>query len=174
MYHRLSAVLHGCMGGALCSRRRTSTSPTEGEDPLRRATSVPAPPRAVVVNRPRVNRASQTIRACDVGVSRRPYPPHRITEAKQRFITAVRRVINLLRLRRRWAAYGRILQQQPRCDLWVGLERRSGRLVRVYPAPVNAILDNTVHRTTAEILEWITEQEWQRARGKGKGTRQRR
>ena len=92
---------------------------------LRRATSVLAPPRAVVANHPRVNRASQTIRACDIGVSRRPFPASGATGAKQRFVTAVRRAMNLLRLRPRWAAYGRILQQQPRCDLWVGLERRS-------------------------------------------------
>ena len=75
--------------------------------------------------------------------SRRASNPATLTEriiaqrrqaAKQTFITAVRRVIHLLRLRRKWAAYGRILQEAPRCFLWSGLERRAGKLVRLRPA----------------------------------------
>ena len=58
----------------------------------------------------------------------------RYSVPRQRFITAIRRVINLLRLRRKWAAYGRILQQQPRADLWTGLSRRSGILYRLHAA----------------------------------------
>ena len=47
-----------------------------------------------------------------------------------RFKVAVRRVIHLLALRRRWAAYGRILQSQPRRHLWDGLTRKKGVLHR--------------------------------------------
>ena len=46
------------------------------------------------------------------------------------FKAAVRRVVQLLKLRRKWAAYGRILQQKPRALLWEGLSRRNGALVR--------------------------------------------
>ena len=172
MYHRLSAVSHGCMGGALCSRRRTSTSSFEGEDPQRRATSVPAPSRAVVANPLRVSRASQTTCAQDFGAPRRSSPALRTTEARRRFVTAVRRVINLLRLRRRWAAYGRILQQYPRSDLWIGLERRRGRLVRAHSAPIRPTGDSDTPVSSAEIVSWITALE--AAKGKGKGTRQQR
>ena len=56
---------------------------------------------------------------------------------REKFVTAIRRVINLLRLRRKWAAYGRILQQYPRSDLWTGLERRRGVLYRLQPAWVH-------------------------------------
>ncbi len=62
------------------------------------------------------------------------YPAERRSVAKARFVTAVRRVINLLRLRRKWAAYGRVLQETPRCYLWSGLERRAGKLVRIHQA----------------------------------------
>ena len=48
-----------------------------------------------------------------------------------RFRSAVRRVIRLLALRKKWAAYGRVLQESPRCKLWEGLERRKGELRRV-------------------------------------------
>jgi len=48
-----------------------------------------------------------------------------------RFRCAVRRVIRLLALRRKWAAYGRVLQAAPRCHLFDGLERRKGVLRRV-------------------------------------------
>ena len=60
------------------------------------------------------------------------------TRAKARavFVNAVRRVIHLLKLRRRWSAYGRILQQYPRKDLWTGLRRENGRLVRTFPASI--------------------------------------
>ena len=137
VYHRLSAVLHGCMGGALCPQRRAETA----------------------------DAASQTIRRSDTtaegGHSLRNRPA---TQARRRFVNAVRRVINLLRLHRRWSAYGRILQQQPRSDLWVGLERRSGVLVRVHPAPT----EPQEGATTAEILEWI---EYVEAKGQGKGWR---
>ncbi len=69
------------------------------------------------------------------------YPAERRSVAKARFVTAVRRVINLLRLRRKWAAYGRVLQETPRCYLWSGLERRAGRLVRIHQAE-DALLYN--------------------------------
>ena len=49
----------------------------------------------------------------------------------QRFRSAVRRVIRLLALRKKWAAYGKVLQEPPRCKLWEGLERRKGVLKRV-------------------------------------------
>lgn len=58
-------------------------------------------------------------------------------KARDTFVTAVRRVIHLLKLRRRWAAYGRILQESPRKDLWTGLERRAGILTRIRKAPVS-------------------------------------
>jgi len=51
--------------------------------------------------------------------------------ARARFRCAVRRVIRLLALRKKWAAYGRLLQQEPRCCLFDGLERRKGVLKRV-------------------------------------------
>ena len=54
-----------------------------------------------------------------------------------KFVTAARRIIHLLKLRRKWAAYGRILQQLPRAYLWDGLERRGGVLVRHRPAADN-------------------------------------
>ena len=59
------------------------------------------------------------------------------SQGLRRFKTAVRRVIHLLRLRRRWSAYGKILQQLPRKDLWEGLERRGGVLFRIRPARVD-------------------------------------
>ena len=62
------------------------------------------------------------------------YLAERRSVARNRFITAVRRVINLLRLRRKWASYGRVLQEAPRCYLWHGLERRAGKLIRIHPA----------------------------------------
>ena len=52
-----------------------------------------------------------------------------------RFRSAVRRVIRLLALRKKWAAYGRVLQETPRCKLWEGLERRKGELRRVKKLP---------------------------------------
>ena len=56
-------------------------------------------------------------------------------KARITFVTAVRRVIHLLRLRRKWAAYGRVLQLYPRKDLWKGLSRNHGQLTRLFPAP---------------------------------------
>jgi hypothetical protein len=56
-----------------------------------------------------------------------------ISTARARFITAARRIINLLRLRRLWAAYGRVLKQKPRTLLFEGLERRKGKLIRKFP-----------------------------------------
>jgi len=53
--------------------------------------------------------------------------------ALQRFVTAVRRIVNLLRLRRLWAAYGRVLKQKPRTLLFEGLERKKGKLIRKFP-----------------------------------------
>ena len=47
----------------------------------------------------------------------------------------VRRVSRLLRLRRRWSALGRFLQQPRVQDLVLGLERRQGQLRRVQAAP---------------------------------------
>ena len=52
-----------------------------------------------------------------------------------RFRSAVRRVIRLLALRKKWAAYGKVLQETPRCKLWEGLERRKGELRRVKKLP---------------------------------------
>ena len=54
--------------------------------------------------------------------------------ARTRFQTAVRRVVQLLKLRKQWAAFGRVLQQKPRTFLWEGLERRKGKLIRKSPA----------------------------------------
>ena len=137
VYHRLSAVLHGCMGGALCPQRRAETADAASQ----------------------TTRTSGTTAAGGHLLRNRPATP-----ARQRFVAAVRRVINLLRLRRRWSAYGKILQQQPRSDLWVGLERRSGVLVRVHFAPT----EPQEGATSAEILEWI---EYVEAKGRGKGWR---
>ena len=47
-----------------------------------------------------------------------------------RWRAAVRTIARLLRLRQRWAALGRLLQAVP-SNLWSGLERRDGVLVRV-------------------------------------------
>ena len=55
--------------------------------------------------------------------------------ARRRFREAVRQVVNLLRLRRRWARLGQYLQNPNIRDLTVGLERRRGTLVRTRPAP---------------------------------------
>ena len=57
--------------------------------------------------------------------------------AQWRFRTAVRKVINLLRLRLRWSRVGQFLQVPNIRDLTVGLERRRGRLVRTRPAPTS-------------------------------------
>jgi hypothetical protein len=49
---------------------------------------------------------------------------------KALFRTSVRRIIHLLRIRRRWAATGLALQE-PRCrDLFSGVKRVAGTLVR--------------------------------------------
>ena len=77
----------------------------------------------------------KTDRATQFGCS----SPSTRAKARQTFVTAVRRVIHLLKLRRRWAAYGRILQESPRKDLWTGLERRSGVLVRIRKAHVGPV-----------------------------------
>ena len=45
-----------------------------------------------------------------------------------------RRVVNLLRIRRNWAAIGQALQQPTCVDLFAGLERIHGRLTRVKDA----------------------------------------
>lgn len=58
-----------------------------------------------------------------------------ISVARARFRRAVRRVIHLLLLRRKWSAYGKILQRAPNKSLFVGLDRIQGKLVRVSPAP---------------------------------------
>ena len=50
------------------------------------------------------------------------------------FQRAVRKVIYLLRLRRRFAALGQYLQVPQLHDLWSGLERKKGKLVRHRPA----------------------------------------
>ena len=50
-----------------------------------------------------------------------------------RWRAAVRTIARLLRLRQRWAALGRLLASVP-SDLWSGLERRAGELVRVEQA----------------------------------------
>ena len=55
--------------------------------------------------------------------------------ARRRFREAVRQIVNLLRLRRRWARLGNYLQNPNIRDLTVGLERRRGTLVRTRPAP---------------------------------------
>ena len=55
--------------------------------------------------------------------------------AQNRLRGAVRQIITLLRLRRRWSEIGRYLQTPYIRDLTVGLERRSGTLVRTRPAP---------------------------------------
>ena len=55
--------------------------------------------------------------------------------ARRRFREAVRQVVNLLRLRRRWARLGQYLQNPNIRDFTVGLERRRGVLVRTRPAP---------------------------------------
>ena len=52
-----------------------------------------------------------------------------------RFRSAVRRVIRLLVLRKKWAAYAKVLQETPRCKLWEGHERRKGELRRVKKLP---------------------------------------
>ena len=70
--------------------------------------------------------------------SRDPRTGHTVIQmrrARRRFKVAVRRVVHWLLLRRRWAAVGRLLQEEPRADLWVGLHRRAGRLYRREPAP---------------------------------------
>ena len=67
-----------------------------------------------------------------------PHQGHTVVQgrrAQRRFKTAVRRIIHWLLLRKRWSAVGRLLQQQPRLDLWVGLRRVNGRLTRQDPAP---------------------------------------
>ena len=56
--------------------------------------------------------------------------------ARKRFKTAVRRIVHWLLLRRRWSAIGRLLQRPAIYDLWRGLERRRGVLVRNHPAPI--------------------------------------
>lgn len=74
------------------------------------------------------------------GVYRDPRTGHTIVQsrrARRRFQTAVRRVTHWLLLRKRWSAIGRLLQQQPRADLWVGLRRVGGNLQRHAPAPIN-------------------------------------
>ena len=84
--------------------------------------------------------AAASTAASSSGVFRHPpLSPDRVVYsgngiAKKKFKTLVRRVIHLLRLRRRWAAYGRILQHPPRSLLWEGLERKKGKLVRVAAA----------------------------------------
>ena len=65
----------------------------------------------------------------------RPSPSPVISVARARFRRAVRRVIHLLLLRRKWSAYGKILQRAPNKSLFVGLDRIQGKLVRVSPAP---------------------------------------
>ena len=47
---------------------------------------------------------------------------------------AVRRISHILRIRRRWAAVGQLLQDPIIQDLVQGLERRQGHLVRRRPA----------------------------------------
>ena len=47
---------------------------------------------------------------------------------------AVRRITHILRIRRRWAAIGQLLQDPIIQDLVQGLERRQGHLVRRRPA----------------------------------------
>ena len=110
VFDRLSAVApdNRCMG-SICSRRNrieigTQTAALRGEFAVSNGES-----------------PSEQLR-------------RRYSLPRQRFIAAVRRVINLLRLRRKWAAYGRVLQQQPRADLWTGLTRRSGILYRLHAA----------------------------------------
>ena len=75
-------------------------------------------------------------RRTDRGTQFGSAPVHARAKARNTFVTAVRRVIHLLRLRRKWAAYGKLLQLNPRKDLWTGLVRKSGQLVRVHKAPI--------------------------------------
>ena len=73
------------------------------------------------------------------GPTRDPRTGHTVVQgrrAQRRFKTEVRRIIHWLLLRKRWSAVGRLLQQQPRLDLWVGLRRVNGRLTRQDPAPI--------------------------------------
>jgi len=58
-------------------------------------------------------------------------PPKKSRPALDKFKGAVRRVISLLQLRKKWAAYGKVLQETPRKFLWEGLERKKGVLKRV-------------------------------------------
>ena len=77
--------------------------------------------------------------AIAAGPTRDPRTGHTVVQgrrAQRRFKTAVRRIIHWLLLRKRWSAVGRLLQQQPRLDLWVGLRRVNGRLTRQDPAPI--------------------------------------
>ena len=109
--------------GSACSRRRGSGSSGEGTPGLAAGGNAAAQRRRI---------AAQVQRQVTAAVAAR----RRL--ALLRFKTAVRRIIHLLLLRKRWAAYGRILQQLPRRDLWTGLERRGGRLVRIRPAGTGA------------------------------------
>ena len=102
--------------GLVCSRRRSG--------------DVPAPPASA---RQRAAAARQQLAASvRQRVTATVCQRQRLTVL--RFKTAVRRVIHLLRLRKRWAAYGRVLQQQPRRDLWTGLVREQGALRRARAA----------------------------------------
>ena len=106
--------------GLVCSRRRSG--------------DVPAPPASA---RQRVAAARQQLAASvRQRVTATVCQRQRLTVL--RFKTAVRRVIHLLRLRKQWAAYGRVLQQQPRRDLWTGLVREDGRLRRARAAWIHA------------------------------------
>ena len=49
---------------------------------------------------------------------------------------AVRRITHILRIRRKWALVGQLLQDPTIQDLVRGLERRQGQLVRRRPANI--------------------------------------
>ena len=56
-------------------------------------------------------------------------------KARTTFITAVRRVIHLIRLRRKSAAINRVVFESSRKLLWAGLDFRHGSLVRIRKVP---------------------------------------
>ena len=54
-----------------------------------------------------------------------------VVTAKQRWKWAVKRICDLLKLRKRWAHISRTILQKPLyLDLFKGLERKQGKLIR--------------------------------------------
>ena len=68
---------------------------------------------------------------------------------RELFRTAVRRIVHLLKLRKRWAAYGKVLQEEPRCLLWEGLVRKKGVLHRVKPRVILGARGKAIAKATA-------------------------